>query len=451
MMTVGMAQDLLGRAEGVADWETWTVTRREAQLYVIGGETESLRRVSSTRIGTTIHHDHPARDGAPARGTASFDVVPSDSDAEVAERLAEGVYTASLPCSPPWPVPGPAIYPAPETHDRSLASDSAAATLEALRERLLRAVALESRIRLSAAEFFAIEEETAYASSRGAAAAWPATKLFCEFVLLAAEGGDTSQAESYHSVTYRRVDDFPLEEIVATRARYALDGMGAGPPPTGRVPVVVSGQDVARLLGPFVSATSGEAVYSELSSLARGARLLGEREARGDQLSLTSDGLWPYGVRTAAAARDGLPMSRVVLVLDGVVRNLLAGQKHATYLGLPPAGGPGNLVLSAGTTPLADLLFGDGAAAGGGPFLHVVAFTDLYPDRTRGDFGGEIRLGYYHEGGRGGRVRPVHGGSVAGNVYDAFADALLSREVVFSGDYLGPQAVRFAALTVAGE
>jgi predicted Zn-dependent protease len=450
-MSARAAQDLLSRRPGVADWETWTTESRESQVYVIGLETESLRRVSSARLAVTVYHDHPSPDGSPARGSASFDLTPSDSDAAIAGRLEEGVCAASLSCSPPWSVPGPAAYPCPETYDPSLAPGEAEAALGELRERLTRAVSRESGIRLSAAEFFAFEEKTAYQSSRGATAAWAATRLFCEGVLLAGEGGDASQAESYFAVARRRIEDFPLEEIVTTRARYAIDGIGAGPPPTGRVPVVVSGEDIARLLTPFVSATSGEAVYNRLSSLKPGDRLLGDRETRGDSVTLTSDGLWPFGVRTAVASRDGLPMGRSVLVREGVVENLLADQKYAAYLKIPPTGGPGNIVLAAGRASLPDLLRGDGAAVVGGPFLHVVAFTDLYPDRTRGDFGGEIRLGYYHEGGPGGRVRPVRGGSVAGNVYEAFADALFSREVIFTGDYAGPRAIRFAGLTVAGE
>jgi predicted Zn-dependent protease len=118
-----------------------------------------------------------------------------------------------------------------------------------------------------------------------------------------------------------------------------------------------------------------------------------------------------------------------------------ATKQFADYLKVPATGAFGNWELPAGTTPLADLLRGDG------PVLHVRAFSWLTPDTARGNFGTEIRVGYWYE--KGSR-RPVKGGTVSGNVFAALGTARYSKETVFLGDYLGPAAVRFEGLTVAG-
>ncbi len=433
-------QAILGRTPGVADWETRAARKRETQLYVIKGETENLRRVGTENVGVTVYNDHGG-----SRGAASFGLPPADDGEAVARRAAEGAYMASLASNPPWPLPGPAAYPSPQVYDPTLAAEGAPAELDRLKERLLAAVAAEKGVRLSAAEFFATETESGFANSRGAAVTERSTGFFSEFILLAGTGGGAAEAENYYQLSRHRLADVPIEEIVAGRARMAIDGIGATAPPTGRMPVVVSGEDVTRFFGPFVFALSGEAIYRKLSTFKGGDALLGERPIKGDRLTLVSDGLLPFGARTSAVAPDGLPMTRTTLIQDGVVANLLCDQQYATYLNVPAAGGPGNLVVtgSKGAASMADLLRPDG-----GPFLHVVAFTALFPDPIRGDFFAEIRLAYLHEGDR---VRPVKGGSVAGNVYDAFADARFSREEAFHGHYLGPRAIRFGSLTVAGD
>ena len=79
----------------------------------------------------------------------------------------------------------------------------------------------------------------------------------------------------------------------------------------------------------------------------------------------------------------------------------------------------------------------------------MVSFADLRANPVTGDFVSEIRLGY--EIGADGTKRPLKGGSVAGNVLDAFCDCRMSRETMKSGDYHGPRSIRFSKLVISGE
>jgi PmbA protein len=132
------------------------------------------------------------------------------------------------------------------------------------------------------------------------------------------------------------------------------------------------------------------------------------------------------------------------LIQDGVLRARQATQRYGQYLGVPVTGDEGNTEVAPGDTPLAELLSG---GEGDEPVTHVVAFSSPEVDPVTGDFGSEIRLGY--EITRDGR-RPIKGGSVSGNVFDAFADAHFSRDERDAQGYAGPRAVRFAELNVAG-
>ena len=83
-----------------------------------------------------------------------------------------------------------------------------------------------------------------------------------------------------------------------------------------------------------------------------------------------------------------------------------------------------------------------------GVLYEVVAFSSMAPDPVTGNFVGEIRLGYER---RGNEIRPIRGGSLSGNLFGDLATARYSQETGFYGDYQGPRAVFFPALTVSGE
>jgi len=154
-----------------------------------------------------------------------------------------------------------------------------------------------------------------------------------------------------------------------------------------------------------------------------------------------SNAIAPYGLSSYAFDGNGIPGQRVEIVKDGVFSKPWATKQFADYLKTEPTGAFANLEVPSGKTPLAELLSGDG------PVLYVRSFSWLTPDQGRGNFGTEVRVGYLHEKG----VRkPVKGGTVSGNVFKALGSARYAKETVFRGDYIGPAAIRFEGLTVAG-
>jgi PmbA protein len=97
--------------------------------------------------------------------------------------------------------------------------------------------------------------------------------------------------------------------------------------------------------------------------------------------------------------------------------------------------------VAAGSTSEEQLLNDDG------PICRVVAFSAPNVDALTGDFGMEIRLGYEH-GPNG--VKPITGGSVTGNLFEALADVTLAERTAVFASYAGPVAMRFGKLQVAG-
>ena len=98
-----------------------------------------------------------------------------------------------------------------------------------------------------------------------------------------------------------------------------------------------------------------------------------------------------------------------------------------------------NCTVSGGTESEQDLRTGD--------YLEVVEFSDFQVDEITGDITGEIRLAYLHQDGK---VTPVSGGSVSGNMAELAKTMRFSKESRQYNCHLIPSVTRLQGVTVTG-
>lgn len=425
--------EALESAGGVSAWILRRNRTVERQRYLLRDGAESERNVENATITVALHHVDDSGQGE-AQFTVADDGRPLD-----ARLIEDAVFRASLQGNPPYSLPEPGELRSVESKDPALAGEVRAA-LDDVQERVFAALEGERDVRLSACEIFAARSESEIRTSTGVQARSEATSLLLELVVLAGEGLEGT--ESYGSYEVRRLSDLRVEEIVATHARRARETLRAQLPSTRTGPVVLSAGSFRPLLDPFVFATSADSLYRKMTTFSPGDPLLGERVIAGDPLSLSSDATLPYGSESTPFDAEGLALRRVPAIEEGIFREILAPKRYADYLSVAPTGGWHNRVLEPGTAKAEDLL-----APSDGPVLHVVEFSWLNPDNVRGDFATEIRLGYEITPSG---TRVVKGGSLSGNVFDAFANVRFSAETELRGRYSGPAALRFGELNVTG-
>ena len=378
----------LERQPGVTDWLARQTTQRSAQLFLIGAQTESRRLVDTEQVQIQVYNDHP-RQTQPSAATAEAKGVPQEvlaaqqaSSSNVHRRTARGatsrvllseeigdqsrlqhaleeaVFIAGLTDNPLYSLPTPprAGFPVVETVDRALAASDEArlAALEALRERLLAAVATEPGIRLSSAELFATASEIALRNSQGIRASHSETEIFCDLVLLASDGAQTAEYQAMPQ--RRRLADLDIEETVRQAARFARDSLHVVLTPTHEGPVVISGEALIDLFSPLIFHSSARAAYQSLSRFSVGASICGVDQIQGDRLTFISNALLPYGLASTPFSDDGLPGERVVLVQDHQVSAFWAEQRYADYLNMRPTGSFANIEILPGTHAIQDML-----------------------------------------------------------------------------------------------
>jgi PmbA protein len=439
--------DALERHPQIHDWTIRRQMGRGAQVYLAGTAIENLRSVSRQAYEIEIFNDHQV-DGEQRRGSAVIPLAGDEVD-RLPEILDDAVTMAALVHNPPWTLPEPVETPDVELADPAIANpEQAAAVARDSADEIRDLVAAAGHgVRLSAAELFltAIEEELH--NSRGHSASSSSTRVLLELNLLA-DGED--EAEFFHQAECRRVADLRLPDLVAESSRLARDKVRAGHVTTHVGPVVFSGIALEQLLGPAFSGGQGvymvhasaASTYARLSRFSVGEPVYVGKEPRGDLLNLASDARRPFAVQSYRFDADGLPAQRVPLIKDGVLTSMTATQRYAQYLGVPATGRAGMADIAPGSTHMAELL--DASE----PVLHAVAFSSANTESVTGNFGMELRMAYLigPDG-----TRPVTGGSVTGNLFEAMANARFSSETAEGQSFVGPEAIRFEELQVAGE
>ncbi len=424
--------DILASVPGVAAWIVRRTHVTEHQRYLLKDRPECERTVERTNLRVTVFNRHDR-----GQGQASFTLFGKEPLER--SRVEDAVFMASLQANPAYGLPSPAPLPAVELRDPKLRNLRSA--LDGIQDQVYAAAGKEKGVRLSSAEAYLDLAETEILTSAGVEAAKEETSVFLDLVVLARDGD--RESESHGEYEERRLSSLKVGEIVARHATFARDTLKAELPATHRGPVVVSNGAFIPFFTPFRFATSGRSIYRKLSPLALGKPALGDRQLTGDPFTLASDATLAYGDESTPFDEQGLALAPARIINAGMFEAAAADQQYAEYLGMRATGDWHNVVLSPGSATVDELL-----EPGDDPVIHVVEFSFLNPENVSGGFSTEIRLGY-EIGKRGTRV--IKGGSLVGNVYDAFAAARYSRDTELRGDYFGPPAIRFASLQVTGK
>jgi len=215
----------------------------------------------------------------------------------------------------------------------------------------------------------------------------------------------------------------------------------ADPAPMYEGPVIIRNGTLANVLNAqvFKILSSGSLKFSGETPWEIGKPIF-QGEAKGDPINLYANRKLAYGTKSDRVDASGLPARRIHIIKDNQLAAFTASQQYADYLGIPATGAVGNIELEAGSHSAAELLAGD--------YVEAAEFSWFNANPISGDFACEMRLGYMVKDG----IRtPFKGGMLVGNVIQMLADAHLSLETGFYGNYAGPTTARFNQLRVAGQ
>ena len=262
----------------------------------------------------------------------------------------------------------------------------------------------------------------------------------------------------------RRIEDLPVSNFNQW-IKIARDQLIAETPKTEITTVIFSPNSVLDGLGSVIgSHATGSAKVNVVSKLSPGEKVASEN------LTIISDGLYPFGLMTSEFDDEGVPQRKNILIDNGIFRDYVYDQyyaikdsKNSTGNGLRqgdvfysfdskyggmPSNRISNFYVGPGKETLQKLI--EGVKHG----IIVDHFSWLSPDPTSGNFSSEIRVGYYIDKGQ--ISKPIKGGLVSGNFFELMKNisGISNKSVITSGGTVLAGVcpyVRFENVQVAGK
>ncbi len=287
----------------------------------------------------------------------------------------------------------------------------------------------------------------ALATSHGFSGGYGTTGFGLSASVIAGEGGGMQRDYAFHSARHLHLLD-SAEKIGREAGERAVARLDPGRMESGALPVVFDPRVGMSLLGHLTAAISGSSITRRTSFLldALGTRVF----APG--VHVRDDPHRPHGLRSRPFDGEGLPVSPMALIEDGMLESWLLDSASARQLGLEPTGhaargvggAPGvstsNLYLEGGVMPVETLI---------GDIARGVYVTELIGQGVNGVTGDYSRgaAGFLIEDGK--ITRPVAEFTVAGNLKEMFRQLTPANDLEFRYGTNVPT-LRIDGMTIAG-
>ncbi len=387
------------------------------ELFFVKGALETVRNTDNTDREITIYVTHGAY-----KGHASFFVYPSTTGSELDRLIGEAMEKAKLIENPDYRLPEAETgeYTVESNFDKWDAAELAAEIANAVFSANTREITS-----LNAVEVFINRITETVVNSRGLHKQQHRYTAMVEAIPTATGNGES--VELYEQVNFNALDLEALTAEIADKlsqaaARHDARRMEI----TGSPRVILNAQELMELFWNFADDLSYSAVYSHHNIYHKGDAL--QTAPQGDLLGITMCASLPGCAVSRCFDRDGMALTQQRLVDSGKAVGYYGANRFGQYLGETPTGNLSILTLDPGTA--------DAEVLSAGPYLEIVSMSGIQTDFYSDYVGGEIRLAYWHDGGK---IVPVTGVSVSGKLSDVLNHIRFSRECALFGNYYGPK------------
>jgi len=272
------------------------------------------------------------------------------------------------------------------------------------------------------------------------------TYFFIEFSLKAQQNGNL--AEYWPFIFIKNKDQLNFSERTKKWARLAQDTLKAQIPKSNKnATVIFSPEVLSKAIVPVVGAhASGKAFHQKIS------RFKIDQKVSSENITIIDDGLLEGGFNTNGWDGEGSPHQTNEIIKQGIFQKRLYDQKYAiiekeqsTGNGMRTLTGAVDSGVSNFEILPGDMTF-DEIISEIDEGYYVEQFSWLRPSELSGNFGAEIRNGYYIKNGK--FENPIKLGNISGNVFKMIGNCLyISKEREFFDNTLFPY-MAFGNLTV---
>lgn len=406
---------------------------KNAQMFFVKKSLDCKRAENTKTYNVRVYRSFE-KNGKEMKGSSSVFVYDGMTDEEIDICLGRTYLAASFVCNPTFE-----LMECTENKFITMESGLFDHTLEECCEKASEALFAEdnrSDAFINSAEIFAYETNVEIISSTGIDSGYTKRKISGEFVAQCKEPQDV---ETYKDFQYYDLDCESLKSLVRKTLEYTLERAKATQAPkAGKYRVIISDHYVCSVFCYYMGRAQAPYIYAGYSTFEVGQNVQAVN-AEGESADIQGDKVSMTLVPTEPMSDEGIWQQECELLDEGVLKTYHGGLRFSRYLGIEPTGYFGCIKVAPGSMSVEDMKKE--------PYLWVVNFSDFMLDDFTGHFGGEIRLAFLFDGEK---VTPVTGGSINGSIIDSQTNMHFSKEIQKSANFVGPYAMCFEDISVAG-
>ncbi|MCL2201741.1 MAG: metallopeptidase TldD-related protein [Oscillospiraceae bacterium] len=425
--------------------------------YNIKKRSEMFREVDVTELLLTVYVTFSQTDenGEEIKYKGSYDtqIHPGTSFDNLRKIISQAVFAAGFVKNAWYPL----VLPAADDEAAGAAAVAAMGagaevTLdekEALKK--LQAAFYEDdnheRGHIAYSEFFLTRRDVRILNSSGVDVSYSAYEAYVETAVhwrSEAEGEERGEIEVYEDFRFSLSAGVDaacemLKSRVAQLFSVAEKKAAAVPTPqVNDINILLSGDCLREFFGYYLQRADAQLIYQKLSTYEEGAQVQGG-EGHCDKISLTLKPMLKGSAQGRPYDDDGMQLAEHDIILGGKLQKVRASTRFASYLGIAPTGSTDNFHITGGTASTDELKRE--------PYLELISFSSFEVNPVTGDFGSEIRLGFYFDGEK---TIPVTGGSISGNAAQVQDTLRMSAKERQYNNYLGPETISFRRASISG-
>lgn len=427
-------------ASAADDYEIEEIIESGWEFYFIKHRLDQNRAKDVTSLQVKVYKR--LEDGK-FLGSAIGTIPPTATEEEMKKLIDDLVYQAGLVKNPYYELNGLEEAKGADTSNKE-ASDIDVQKISKDFIETFAAIPETDTEYLNSYEIFVSKKEKHFVNSRGIDIKMTYPVSLIEVVTNArkdserADEGGHNEIELYRLYNRGTCDKEALTKDVTELLTMGKDRLDAVPTPhVKKAPLILSTQDAAVVFDYFFNRMNALYKYQGFSDWEIGKPIA--EDVKGDQITLTALPVLPNSSRNFLFDEEGAAVKERVIIKENVPESYFGLRQFSQYLGLTDSSMVYNYRVEGGSKTAEELRTG--------PYLEVVEFSGFDCDPITGDIGGEIRLGYYHDGDK---VTKVTGGSVSGSMREFVKELYLSKELRQYNDTLIPAVVRLEGATVAG-
>lgn len=424
---------ILEKTINISDWKVQEITDKGEEYFFVGSSLDMIRQKDVTHYLVTIYKDWK-EEGQHFKGSSTFSLHPSMSLLEIKEKCQKGIENAHFVKNSWYPLVEPTqLKNVIKTKGAKLETRTSQSLFKELTE-----INQEDKNGINSMELFSYEEKKTITNSRGLLVSQIKPIVYLEIITEDSSGKE--EVELYFENKFSTLPLGYLSNRIQTMILQTKDRSDAILVPNlGNHPIILSSTSAANFFDYYVSKSSAKAFYEKLTPFKPGDSLQGDKIS-GDMVEMWLDPQLEGSYHYDLFDEEGYPLEKLKIIEGGKLIRYWGDIRFSHYIGSnPPTGSLRNIQIKSGSKSCNELKQD--------PYLEVVSFSDFQMDTMTGNFGGEIRLGYYFNGTS---ITPVTKGSVVGNILECQNTLSFSKESQTEENVKGPSSILIKNATVSG-